>query len=372
MTWQEDLNSDAWQPAVTARRRDIGARAEMVDYDGNHVCDLPLSRVTVDFNSEQSEQWAASLTITDPAFVPLNATNPTDPRSGLRCRIYWQLKVEGNWVDIPVGTYHLEDPDTSDDGRLSCTLSGRDPLAEAKRGGYRGRTIDLGGLTVTEALRRIFEVVAPRLPLNIESSTVTLPAVYSVGNRPPAEDWTTIAEMAGFIVRTNREGTIVCAPRAETSNIRAYFKEGVDNPMITISRGVKTSTMINRVVAVSTSTEITTPIVGVVEDTDEGSSTWVGRYGPYETRIESDTISSVTAAENMARATYERWRHPMESVEITVPQRPDLEGRDLCSIARARVGAVGLYRVSGWKLTLTSGDQAPPTMTLTMMSRSIQ
>ena len=346
MTWRDTVASDAWVAAVRARVRQIGARVEMVDGDGVWVCDLPVDSVQVTMRGESSEMWGASFALSAAAYVPLRETDVLDPRSGMRARVWWRVRSGTSWLEVPVGTYMIEDPDIEDDGLLSYTVDGVDPLAEAKRGGYGGATLDLGGMTVTDALTTIFARVAPMMPVRIPATTMLMPAVYTVGEQEASTDWTDVAAMAGWVVRTDREGVIQVGPAPSPDVPRESWQDGEDDCTVTsVKRAIKTSSVVNRVVCISTSTEITEPIREVVEDDDPGSATWVGRYGPYETVIRSDKVTSV---------------------EVTVPARPDLDYGDLIAVGRASVGAAGLYRVSSWTWTAAA---APQPMRLTMMAR---
>lgn len=369
MGWQETVASDEWLTAVRASVRTIGARVEVVNGDGVHQADLPVDSVQVTMQGESSEMWGARFALSDRAYVPLRSTDVLDPRSGMRARVWWRVRAaDGSWMEVPVGTYMLEDPEISAGGTLAYTLDGLDPLAEAKRGGYSGATLDLGGMTVTQALSAIFASVAPRMPLRIPDSSVLMPAVYVVGEQEPASDWADIAAMAGWVVRTDREGVVHVGPPAAPEVTRESWQEGEAGCVVLdVRRNLKTSSIVNRVVCTSTSTEVTIPIREVVEDDDPGSATWVGAYGPYETVIRSDKITTVEAARNMARATFERWRRPQETVEVQIPPRPDLDFGDLIAMGFGDPGVAGLYRVSSWSWTASPNPQP---MRLTMMTRA--
>lgn len=372
-SWRDTIESAAFVAAVTAEQRTVGSRVEMVDRLGNSVLDLPVDSGNVSFKGEQAEQWACSLTLSDPDLVPRSPYDPLDPRSGLRCRIWWRILDGGSWLEVPLGTYWLEDPDVSDDGTtVRIGVTGRDAVATARRGGYGTQTVGVSGYTVDAALLHILFVVAPTVAVRIDPSTVTLPATYELGSSDdPWDDVADIASMAGLVVRADREGALLVAPTPEPSTVRADLQEGDDCAVVALTRGIKTSSIVNRVVAVSTSPEVNPPIVGVVEDDDEASPTWVGRYGPYVTTIKSDKIATQEGAEGMARAAFERWRLPMETVTVTIPQRPDLGYRDLCSVSSTRAAVSGMYRVSGWELPLAGPDQAPAPMTVTFMTESM-
>ncbi len=371
--WRQTIDDPAFLAAVGASQRLVGSRVEMVDGDGNPVVDLPVDSGSVSFKGEQAEQWALTLQLSDPDLVPRSPYDPLDPRSGLRCRVWWRLWYGGAWAEIPLGTYWLEDPDIGDNGTtVSIGVTGRDAVATARRGGYGGQTVAVGGLTAAEALRNILEHIAPQVTARVDGTTVTLPATYEVGaSDDPWDDVADIAALAGFRVRADREGVLMVTAPPDPQTVRANLQEGAACAVVSLSRGITTSSIVNRVVAVSTSPEVTPPVVGVVEDDDPASPTWVGRFGPFVTTIKSDKIADVAGAEGMARATYERWRRPMESVKVTIPQRPDLGYRDLVALSSTRAGVAGMYRVSSWELPLAGPDKPPAPMVVEFMTESL-
>lgn len=353
-----------WSAAVQAPRRKVRIRAGLANLDGV-VLDtvVPVVDGQVRFAGESSEQWAADVTLSDPLMVPRSPDDPLDPRSGLRLRIWWDLWITAlGWVSVPCGAYVLHDPDISDNGQLSMALDGHDLITEAKRGGYGGQTISVGGFTVTAALGLIFDQVAPRFQRQVADTTITLPAVYELGARTPFEDWTDIAALAGWTVRADRDGVIVAGPPPSDDTVRAVWQEGPSARMSAVRRQVTTSEQVNRVVVVSTSDEVTPPLVAIAQDDDETSPTWVGLGVIWEERVESDAVATQDAADNLAALTYGRLRRPTETVEVTAPPRPDLGYRDAVQIGRRRAGVTGAYRVSSWSLDLSGGLSTVRTM----------
>ena len=368
MTW----GPASLKAAVEAPRRVLSSRVEMVDLSGASIMTLPVESATVDFRGEQAEQWACSLNLTDPRAVPKSFRDPLDPRSLLRARLWWRIQTATGWAEVPCGTYVLEDPDiTADSAGVGITVTGRDPLAQARDNGYGATVLAVGGMTVPAALRKIFGLVAPQTPLQIADSTTTLPALYELAERDPAKDWTEIADMAGWVVRTDRMGTIVAGPRPEPTDVAALWNEGPDCAVVSLRRGIASGSLPNRVVVTSTSPDVAPPIVGIAEDDDPGSPTWIGRWGPYSRNITSDVIATQAGADALARMQLGRLRAPQETVTVRVPARPDLEYRELISLGSERAGVGGTYRVSGWKLSLAADGVAPPLMEVTMMQRAI-
>lgn len=353
--------------------RVVGWLVDVYDSTGSLVRTLPAIGGSIDYQGEQTEQWACELELADPNLVPLKPSDVLDPRSGNRCQVWWTLKMpDGGLAKVPCGRYSLEDPEMDDDGRsLSYSLSGRDILAQARRGGYPA-TLSVGGMTVPNALRTIFDSICPGAPLVVGESTITVPSTFELAEGDPAKDWTDIASLAGWVVRSDAFGTIIVSDPPEPDLIAAEWQEGPECAVIRVNKSVATSSMINRVIAISTNPEVIPPLIGLKEDDDPGSSTWVGVYGPFQTTIRSDAIATQSGADGMARSTYERWRHPMESVTVQVPARPDLMYRDLCNLAARRIGVSGEYRVSSWTVSITPPRENPADMKVTMMTRAIQ
>jgi hypothetical protein len=320
--------------------------------------------VRVSFDGGQAESWRGSFALVDPAMVPVSTTSLLDGRSGTMLRVWWRILTTAGWMECPAGTLIVEDPEVTDDGTLSIGVPGLDVLSVARRGKYGASVVQVGGMTVSAALQRLFDTVAPGFPVSIAPSTATLPASYELWDRDPAEDWTEIAAMAGMVVRTDRLGTITVRPDPDPSAVVADWQEGPTCPVVELKAGTKTSTIPRRVVVVSTSPDVTPPVVGVWTNPDADSQTIVT-----EQRIESSTVTTVAAAESLARMSGERWARPQQSVQVTVPARPDLGYRDPVALTRHQAGVSGVYRVQSWDLTLSGPDDAPALMPVTMMVR---
>lgn len=371
--WRQIIERGWWKEAVNNHQRTVGMYAEMINDTGGHIIDLPLSGGSIDYDGEAAEQWGCSITIIGQEWVPRSPKDPLDPRSSMRCRIWWRLQHGAGWVSIPVGTYILEDPQVRDDGTTPIiTVKGSDPLTLIRRNGYGNNVVKVGGLTVPAALARIFQVVAAGQPIQIDStSTVTMPTTYELTGGDPLDDLTNIAAQAGLVIRTDRLGRIVCSPEPDTEDIRADWQEGEDCPVIDMDRDISSSNMVNSVTVVSTSPEVTPPISVTVEDTDPSSPTWVGgKWGRRSITIRTDSVATEEGATALATATLNGRRRPMETITVEVPQRGDLGFRDPIKLHRAASYVADTYRISKWSLPLAGADDAPPTMSVTMMSRS--
>ena len=363
--WREVVRSPAWVEAVTSPRRVTSSRVEAVSLGGTVIGDVRVASARINLNGEQAEQWSAEFSLEDPALVPDSPRAILDGRSGVLLRPWWRLLTAEGWLEVPLGTFVVEDPETSDsDGGLAITVRGLDPLAVARRGGYGGAVVPVGGLTVSQALRALFASVAPGWPVSIGHSSVTLPPTFELWARDPAEDWTEIAAMAGMVVRTDRMGVITAAVPSSPSVPVADWQEGPECPVVEVSSVIKTSTIPRRVVVVSTSPDVSPPVVGEWVNPDADSMTIVT-----ETRVESSAVTSVEGARSLARMTGERWARPQQSVQVSVPARPDLDYRDPVALTRARAGVSGVFAVSGWSLTLDGPQAAPGLMSVQMMTR---
>ncbi|MCH9837522.1 hypothetical protein K0U83_17800 [bacterium] len=353
-----------WGPAVTAPNRVIDYRVEAVTTTGQHLGDVPCDGVRVDFDGDQAQAWSADFAFTDPSMVPTTAQSWLDGRSGTRLRVWWRILTPSGWMERPVGTFVVEDPTVKDSGLVAITVPGLDPLAIARRGGYGGAVIPVGGMTVTDALTALFAAVVPGYPISVEPSTVLLPAVFDLWERDPADDWRDIADLAGMRVHTDRWGVITASRILAPETVAADWQEGPDCPVTDLSVTTTTSSIPRRVVAISSSPDVTPPVVGVWDNPDADAQSLVT-----VTRIQSPTATTAEACESVARLTGERWSRPTQAVTVTVPQRGDLDYQDLVLLRRAQAGVSGTFRVAGWDLTLRGRDVPPEPMTVRMMPR---
>ena len=367
-------------PAIDRKVRTLSARAELVDATGTPVMvtvgtdeprsTLPLASASVSFKGEVAEQWAATLTFTDPWMIPTDSTHPLWGARNYYVRLWWRILDDGEWTEHLVCTVAIGNSGGQDTGTISGTVQCRDVLSTA-RGGYGG-PLDVGGLTVDEALRAIFERVAPTLPLQVGTSTVTLPDVYELGEQDPAKDWTEIAALAGWVVRTGRDGTVVAGPRP-TPTVALDWSEGHDCPVTELSWDHGIEHMGNRITVRSSDPDYV-GVYATVQDDDPASPTWVG--GPWGVHplpsIDSDAVTTVEAATNLARMHLGRGLRPVEDVSVTIPQRPDLEYRQVVHLARRQVGIGADYRISSWDLEMPVTGQPPAPMSVRMMQRTVE
>jgi len=374
-TWRDVVAGPRWREAVEARSRTVGWRVELIDaVSGEWRMDLPVESGTVDFSGDDVEQWAASFTLVGEEWVPQKATDPLGPVSGLLARVWWGVGDSSGLMEIPCGTFVLEDPqvvDTSSDGAPKVAVTGRDPLSLVRATGYGPATVTLGGLTAPAALAAIMRAVAPNQPIRVDtSSSVLLPDVYEAGAAAVGKDLTTISGVAGYVCRTDREGVIVFGPTPAPEKLSADWSEGDECAVEDLERAITTHNMVNAVRVVSSNPEVDPPVTGYASDDDPSSPTFVG--GPWNTRgitVQSDVVASEEAATALARSTLSGRRRPTESLRVRVPPRPDLGYRDLVALHRPAAGVGGLFRVGGWSVAITPPGEPPSKMTVKMLPR---
>ena len=354
----------SWSRAVTDPRRVVDYRVEAVSVSGQSLGDVPVDGVRIEFDGDRTEAWGASFALSDPSMVPLTSADTLDGRSATRLRVWWRVLDDGTWLEIPVGTFCVTDPRIQDSGSLSITVDGLDPLAAARRGGYGASVISVGGMTVSDALATLFAAIAPGFPVSIEPSTATLPAVFDLWDRDPADDWREIAAAGGMVVRTDRWGVITAARQPTPETVAADWQEGPSCPVTDLDVEIRTSSIPRRVIVVSSSPDVSPPVVGVWDNPDADSQALT-----YEMRIQSSTVTTAAAATSLAALSGQRWSKPQSSVSVTVPARPDLAYGDLVLLRRAQAAVSGPYRVAGWALTLAGRDRAPEPMSVRMMAR---
>lgn len=297
------------------------------------------------------------------------------PVSALLSVAYAAVDVPATWLEVPVMTGIPEDPDTTDDGTTTTSMTLRDPIATI-RGGHGGTPLLVSGLTISAALRAIFDRVAPTLRVTIEESDIVLPTDYALGGRSPMED---VRELAGIGymnggARTSRDGSIRVGSRPEPA-VGLDWQEGPTCAVSEMGRSVTTSRMGNQqTVIYSGSDETLVGLYYTAEDDDPTSPTWVG--GPWGVHplpdIESDAVTTTAACENLARMHLGKGLHPVEEIDVVIPQRPDLTYRQPVRLARAQLGVGDTYHVSSWRLDLPANGEAPAPMPVGMMERTAE
>ncbi len=376
--WRADTARAGFRQALVAPNREVSARAELVYLTGRPATylvngkpiELDFDAVHIEYSGELEESWKATFSTTNPDWVPTGADHPLDPRSQYAIRVYWQLTVDGDRVELPIGTFRPDSPTVHDTGTVEISWTGRDMLSVAKGAGYGGQVIDVGGWTVTKALQRLFATISPRQQLRVADTTITLPAVYSLGSKAPEEDWKNLAAMAGWVVRTDREGVIVIGPPPDPASVARSLQEGDDCPVSDLVVDYS-SVLYNRVVVRSSSYEVDPPVWGHAEDTDPGSPTWIGTGVIRELTIDSDAVTTVEACTNMAKMHLGKYLRPTAAVSVVIPPDPTLDYRDRVVIGRAKAGVGGEYRVSKWAMDVPVNGTPPGLMTVTMMRETI-
>ena len=334
--WRVNTARAGFRQALVAPNREVSARAELVYLTGRPATylvngkpiELDFDAVHIEYSGELEESWKATFSTTNPDWVPTGADHPLDPRSQYAIRVYWQLTVDG------------------------------------------GQVIDVGGWTVTKALQRLFATISPRQQLRVADATITLPAVYSLGSKTPEEDWKNLAAMAGWVVRTDREGVIVVGPPPDPASVARSLQEGDDCPVSDLVVDYS-SVLYNRVVVRSSSYEVDPPVWGHAEDADHGSPTWIGTGVIRELTIDSDAVTTVGACTNMAKMHLGKYLRPTEAVSVVIPPDPTLDYRDRVIIGRAKAGVGGELRVSKWEMDVPVNGTPPGLMTATMMREAI-
>lgn len=350
------------------RDRIVGSRVDVVTTMGELIrTGYPVDGVRISFDGDRGEAWDADFALSDPSTVPTTPMDILDGRSGCCLRVWWRELTDAGWQETPVGTFVVEDPKIRDTGTLSIQVPGLDPLAVARRGGYGPTVVRVGGKTVSDALATLFAVVAPGFKTSIEPCSTILPTAYDLWDRDPATDWTEIAAVGGMVVRTDPLGVITVARPTESDTVVADWQEGPDCPVEELAVEIRTSSIPRRVVVVSTAPDVSPPVVGTWDNPDADQ-----QMITTETRIQSSTVTTKSAAEALAKLTGMRWARPVQTVTVRVPQRGGLRYRDLVNLARIRVGVAGSFRVAGWDLTLRGPADNPEPMTVRMMPRQFQ
>ena len=253
--------------------------------------------------------------LVDPAMVPVSTTSLLDGRSGTMLRVWWRILTTAGWMECPAGTLIVEDPEVTDDGTLSIGVPGLDVLS-SRRGKYGASVVQVGGMTVSAALQRLFDTVAPASQCRSRPQRQPFPRRTNCGTGtrrrtgPRSRPWrgwwcARIVSARSRCARTRPvRGRRGLAGRSDLSRGRTQVgHEDVHDPAAGRGRvHVPGRDPARR---------------GRVDQPDADSQTIVT-----EQRIESSTVTTVAAAESLARMSGERWARPQQSVQVTVPARP--------------------------------------------------
>lgn len=364
--WEDLLASDVWAEQVASPWRKVASRVEVIDPRGQSLGDAVIDSGTVRMVGGGTEMWAADVAGTDPDWLPIDQTDLLDSRSGNRVRIWWQewMAAYAAWVEVPLMTGWPHNPKSTDTGGLSWSLTVRDSLQEAKRGGYGGATVELGGLTVDKALAALFTTVAPLLDYDFPVSDVLLPATFTLGENAPDKDWVDIAAVAGWHVWTDRLGVIKAGP--VVPGLEIDWSEGDGCRLTEIDRQVTTTELKNKIVVRSSNTEIAPAIVGISEDDDPSSPTYTGTHGPWVLEVESDAIATQEDADRLADTLLAVNLVPATQITAKATPRPDIDYADVVTVERDQLGIFGPHSVQSWQITLPQPGTAPELMQIAL------
>jgi hypothetical protein len=274
---------------------------------------------------------------------------------------------------MPVCTVAVGNTSVDDKGTISGSVNGRDVLS-LLRGGY-GAPLNVSGMTISDALRAIFERCAPTLQIRIAPTTVTVPDTLTLREQDPLRDVLELAAI-GYLdgtVRSDREGVVECGPRPEPTSPLLDWQEGEDCPVAEFHWEHGVEHMGNQVTVSSTHVDAVGLYVTVSDD-DPSSPTYIN--GPMGKRplpgVETDKATTVEGLTSLALMHLGKGLHPTEDVEVLIPQRPDLDYQHPVQLARAQLGVGSVYRVSSWPLTLPVNGEPPAPMRVGMMRRYVR
>lgn len=369
-----DTSSAEWAAQMALLEGRVSdTRVEVINPDGTHLADITPDALSLTCNGSNSEQWDGTIEFVGPALYPHDDTDLLSPLSSNRIRAWWREYVPalGGWGEVLLCTLNMNDPDGTAAPGVVWSMKLDDPLAKAKRAGYAGQTINVGGMTVKAALEALFGAVAPHLVTSFPESTTVLPQVYNLGTNDPDEDWDKIAALDGMVVRSTREGGVTALKTDASTSPVVDWSEGDHCQVSKLQRTVTTSKICNLVMVKSTSSAVVPVITSTKMDDDTGSATYVGgAYGVYPMIVESDAIATQAAADTLAVQTLAANLRPTEVTKVVVPARPDLNPYDLATLALADLAVAGEYRIESFSFDCPKAGMVPDLMEVTMASRA--
>lgn len=366
IAWEALLEMPEWAAQVAAPVRRVAARVEVIDPRGQSLGDAAIDAGTVAMSGGGTEMWEASLSGTDPEWLPVDQTDPLDTRSGNRLRVWWQewIPALGGWGEIPLMTGWPHNPVVTDERTVGWSVTVRDALQEAKRGGYGGQTVECGGMTVDKALAALFDTVAPLLDYDFPETDAAVPVTFTLGENDPDKDWVDIAAVAGWGVWADREGVITAGPVLSTQTVD--WSEGPGCRVTSLRRQVTTTELKNKVIVRSTNSDVVPALVAIAQDVDPSSPTYVGTHGPWVVEVDSDAVATQEDADVLARTLLAKALIPATEVTGRVTLRPDLGYGDVIELERDRIGLAGPHQVMSWRMTLPKPGTPPELMEVSL------
>lgn len=362
-TWQQVIISPAYQRSARAATRRVGARVDLIDDTGLVAATIPAAGGSVSCDSTVDERWSADISLARPRFMPRGTTDLLHPLSGLRVRLWWELRLDtGLLAEVPVGTFLPSEPAASHSAdQFGLTIHLLDVISRIRRNKWGGgRTLELGGMTVSAALRTILADRAPEATLRITDTAETLPDVYQVGEpgRDPWKDVLAVAEAAAFTVHSDRLGAIVAEPRPTSSNSATVLEleTGPGCRMESVNRTLDASKLLNTVTVMSSNPQVDPPVWSTVENTTPGSPLNINTAPRFADVFTSDTVTSSQAARQLALTILAEHQALLETVAVTHQARPEIDPLELMLVSDRDTGATGNYQIASWKLGLAPGE----------------
>ena len=370
--WQETIADPAFQAALVARTATIDTRVEVVNEDDTVIALLGGPDAThpgviggsVTMDTGRDVRWTCDLTIDQADLVPTQPGDLLHPLAYNRVRIWWRILTDqatGQWAEIPVGTYYTTWPTVNDNGNanLSVSITGSDAASHIARA-LMGASVEVGGLTVTDAVTAILSEAAPWATLNLDPSDHQLPAEYEAGE-PGGNPWQVCQELAtsaGMVLYVDRMGDVrlTDAPSPQATPT-AQFIEGPGCVMSGVSATIPLDQIANQVIVTSTATQDADgndiePVTATATVDDATHPLWVGHGHTWTARVDTDQVTTKAQAQKLANTELAKRSALTEENELIIPPHPHLDGGDVVQVSTDRAGVSGARQVAAWSLTL--------------------
>jgi len=219
--------------------------------------------------------------------------------------------------------------------------------------------LDLGGMTIDQAIATIVNDRAPWLKVAITPTEHTVGEDYEPGEpgTDPWEDIQALADAADMIVGVDRVGVLRLEPNPGVGPPVADFSEGPKTRLMGLPQVQTPVEYLNSVTVASADPDVQPPVTGTWRNEDTsiplGRALSMGRL--YHKRIENSIVTTKAQAETFAR-NYGTNRSSTIQVQLAHLPHPHLNGGDTITINRAQAGVVGDHTVTAWELGTRPGS----------------
>jgi hypothetical protein len=287
-----------------------------------------------------------SLTIQDPALVPMR---PTDPVSvyGNEIRVWRGVRLPAGDELVSLGVFGIQSYTATDPGR-QVRIDGLDRSQLVRDATLTDvYTVAAGSDYVTAILALISDGV-PGLATRVDPVTVYQTPLLVFDSLDQGGRWAAAQQMAtdiGCELFFDGDGVLVLRSQPSTAGTAGFtVSDGDGGALIAAEVSGSRSNIYNAVIATSSNSTAAPGIRGFAADDDPNSPTWYGTgsiegsFGRKPRRYSSPFIANQAQADSAAWAILQQSKGLSQGIRFTMAPNPALEPGDIVTVNRAALG----------------------------------